>query len=199
VKYDVEVNGKRRQLTVERRDGRVCVASGDRSWIVDLVPAGANTLSLVMQQVTPEPETAGDDCRGPGGGFSRTCRVETHEIVVANDAATGQSALLIRGLPIAAGLTARRRWGARDDSPSGAGPQRIVAPMPGKVVRVLSRPGEPVEPRQAVVVIEAMKMENELRAARAGTVTELLVREGQSVEAGALLAVVTPADRGAGL
>ena len=64
--------------------------------------------------------------------------------------------------------------------------------MPGKVVRVLARPGELVRQRQPIVVIEAMKMENELRAARPGTLTELLVREGQSVEAGAVLAVVAP-------
>jgi biotin carboxyl carrier protein len=64
--------------------------------------------------------------------------------------------------------------------------------MPGKVVRVMARSGDAVQPRQAVVVVEAMKMENELRATRAGTVSEMLVREGQSVEAGALLAVVIP-------
>ena len=51
----------------------------------------------------------------------------------------------------------------------GAGPQRVVAPMPGKVVRVLVKPGDEVKPRQGLVVVEAMKMENELRAARDGT------------------------------
>ena len=46
----------------------------------------------------------------------------------------------------------------------GSGPQRLVAPMPGKVVRVLVKPGDTVRARQPIVVIEAMKMENELRA-----------------------------------
>jgi propionyl-CoA carboxylase alpha chain len=65
--------------------------------------------------------------------------------------------------------------------------------MPGKVVRLLAKPGDRVVHRQPVVVIEAMKMENELRATRDGAVAELLVHEGQSVEAGTLLAVITSA------
>ena len=62
--------------------------------------------------------------------------------------------------------------------------------MPGKVVRVLVNKGDSVQARQPVVVIEAMKMENELRAGREGTVAEVPVRNGQSVEAGALLALI---------
>jgi len=62
--------------------------------------------------------------------------------------------------------------------------------MPGKLVRVLVRPGDTVVARQPVVVVEAMKMENELRATRAGTVADVHAREGQSVEAGALLLVI---------
>jgi biotin carboxyl carrier protein len=65
--------------------------------------------------------------------------------------------------------------------------------MPGKVVRVLVQAGQAVRARQPIVVIEAMKMENELRAGHDGTVTELQARDGQSVEAGALLAVITAA------
>jgi len=75
-------------------------------------------------------------------------------------------------------------------SNSATGPQRVVAPMPGKVVRVLVKPGDPVRARQGLVVIEAMKMENELRAARDGTVTEVQAREAMSVEAGTLLVVI---------
>ena len=73
---------------------------------------------------------------------------------------------------------------------AGAAPQRLVAPMPGKVVRVLVKTGDAVHARQPLVVVEAMKMENELRASRDGTVAEIHVREGQSVEAGALLIVI---------
>jgi biotin carboxyl carrier protein len=62
--------------------------------------------------------------------------------------------------------------------------------MPGKVVRVLVAPGDTVAPRQPLVVVEAMKMENELRAAHSGVVLEVRAREGESVDAGALLATV---------
>ncbi|MBY0493651.1 MAG: biotin/lipoyl-binding protein [Cyanobacteria bacterium] len=71
-----------------------------------------------------------------------------------------------------------------------AGPQRVTAPMPGKVVRVLVKPGDDVKARQGLVVVEAMKMENELRAARDGRVRDVAVTEGQSVDAGAVLLVV---------
>ena len=64
--------------------------------------------------------------------------------------------------------------------------------MPGKVVRVLVAVGDAVKARQPIVVIEAMKMENELRASADGTIAEIHAREGESVDAGSLLAVVTP-------
>jgi biotin carboxyl carrier protein len=71
------------------------------------------------------------------------------------------------------------------------GPQRIDAPMPGKVVRVLVKPGDAVVEGQGLVVVEAMKMENELKSPKAGKVSELLAVEGAAVEAGAKLVVVS--------
>ena len=70
------------------------------------------------------------------------------------------------------------------------GPQRLDSPMHGKVVRVLARQGDQVVEGQPLVVVEAMKMENELRSPKAGVVAELHAQEGQAVEAGAKLAVV---------
>jgi biotin carboxyl carrier protein len=70
------------------------------------------------------------------------------------------------------------------------GPQRVDSPMHGKVVRVLARQGDRVLEGQALVVVEAMKMENELKSPKAGVVAELHAQEGQAVEAGAKLAVV---------
>jgi biotin carboxyl carrier protein len=70
------------------------------------------------------------------------------------------------------------------------GEQRILAPMPGRIVRVLAAVGDEVALRQPVVVIEAMKMENELRAPKAGRVKEVAVESGASVEAGRLLVVI---------
>jgi biotin carboxyl carrier protein len=84
------------------------------------------------------------------------------------------------------------RFGRRGSSSEqgASGPRRIVAPMPGRVVKVLVKPGDTVEARQGVVVVEAMKMENELRAPGAGTVTEVKVAEGASVEANTVLVVI---------
>ena len=62
--------------------------------------------------------------------------------------------------------------------------------MPGRVLRVLVAVGDEVAHRQGLVVVEAMKMENELTAPKAGKVTEVAVTEGMSVEAGRLLVVI---------
>lgn len=67
------------------------------------------------------------------------------------------------------------------------GPLDIIAPMPGKVVRVLVSRDQEVAQDQGLVVIEAMKMQNELRAPRAGRITEVLVKEGAGIETGARL------------
>jgi biotin carboxyl carrier protein len=76
---------------------------------------------------------------------------------------------------------------------SGAGVQglaAIVAPMPGKIVRILVAEGDLVEAGQGILVVEAMKMQNELKAPRAGTVTSIAVKAGDGVNAGAVLATV---------
>jgi biotin carboxyl carrier protein len=76
------------------------------------------------------------------------------------------------------------------DELSGGGVQVHVAPMPGKVVAVLVEVGASVKPGAGLVVLEAMKMENEFRATGGGVVTEIHVTVGQTVDAGDLLVVV---------
>jgi biotin carboxyl carrier protein len=71
------------------------------------------------------------------------------------------------------------------------GRQEVVAPMPGKIVRVLVAAGQNVEVGQGLVVVEAMKMQNEIRATKSGQAARLLVREGQTVSAGDPLLVIT--------
>lgn len=66
----------------------------------------------------------------------------------------------------------------------------IDSPMPGKVIKLLAKEGDEVKEGQGVVVVEAMKMENELKAPKAGVVKEIKVKEGDAVEAGARLAVI---------
>jgi biotin carboxyl carrier protein len=77
-----------------------------------------------------------------------------------------------------------RRPGAM---PADDGPRSVVSPMPGRIVKVLVREGDSVAAQQGLVVVEAMKMENELRAPRAGRVAAVKVVEGMSVEANAVL------------
>jgi biotin carboxyl carrier protein len=72
----------------------------------------------------------------------------------------------------------------------GSGRQNVTAPMPGKVVRVLVGAGDLVETSQGLVVVEAMKMQNELKASRPGRVMEIRAREGETVGAGDILVVL---------
>ncbi len=80
-----------------------------------------------------------------------------------------------------------RRWRRTGSSIEVEGPQEIMAPMPGKIVKVLAAEGQEVERDQGLVVIEAMKMQNELRSPRAGRVDRIYMAEGQGVETGARL------------
>jgi biotin carboxyl carrier protein len=73
-----------------------------------------------------------------------------------------------------------------------SGPQTVTAEMPGKVVKVNVAVGAEVRERQGIVVVEAMKMENEIPSPIDGIVKEIAVAEGQTVEAGATLFVVEP-------
>jgi biotin carboxyl carrier protein len=79
-----------------------------------------------------------------------------------------------------------RRTGAA----AAGGPRKLVAPMPGKVVRLLVAENDAVEAGQGVAVIEAMKMQNELKSPKKGVVRKILAREGAAVNAGETLAVV---------
>ena len=83
-----------------------------------------------------------------------------------------------------------RRW-SRKAAGTGAGAvQAILSPMPGKVVRVLAAPGDMVVTGQGIVVVEAMKMQNELKSNRDGRVLSVAAKEGATVIAGELLASV---------
>lgn len=79
---------------------------------------------------------------------------------------------------------------ARDAASGADGPESIVTMMPGKVVRLMAAEGDTVEAGQGLIVVEAMKMENELKSIGAGRVKEIFVREGDVVESGAKLLFV---------
>jgi biotin carboxyl carrier protein len=83
-----------------------------------------------------------------------------------------------------------REWSPQAARTGGAAVQAIVSPMPGKVVRVLVAVGDAVEKGQAIVVVEAMKMQNELKSNRSGRVLAMAAKEGATVTAGELLATI---------
>jgi biotin carboxyl carrier protein len=82
-----------------------------------------------------------------------------------------------------------RAWsGRRHGNVEAEGRQQIVAPMPGKVVRLLVKAGDRVEAGQGLLVIEAMKMQDEIRSPKSGLVERVLAKEDQAVNAGEILA-----------
>ena len=83
-----------------------------------------------------------------------------------------------------------RRWSREGRTRGQEGRQTIASPMPGRVVRVLVQPGDEVRAGQGIVVVEAMKMQNEMRAVKAGRVAGLSAREGAAVAAGEVLATI---------
>jgi biotin carboxyl carrier protein len=84
-----------------------------------------------------------------------------------------------------------RQWRRGDGAVAvSQGRQQLIAPMPGKIVRVLVKPGEGVEAGQGIVVVEAMKMQNAVRSPKSGTVERVLVAEGQAVNAGEVVAII---------
>jgi biotin carboxyl carrier protein len=174
VKLEYEIGDRLRTVEIKRHTDGYEVSVDGCTHIIDAVRVGGTTWSLLVHDGNGSPRRSVEATvipKSANSGFD--VHIDGFHVPV----------LLKRGL-------GRR---SRDGAAAGArgeGTQRVAAPMPGKVVRVLVTPGEAVKARQGLVVVEAMKMENELRAARDGTVREVLVTEGQSVEAGTALVVV---------
>ena len=169
--FEIEVNGRMRAVTIERAGSmpaRFRVTVDGASRLVDAQRVGDFGVSMLFPEsgdasgaVQIAPLSGGGELLGHIGG--RTARV------VVNGQRT-------------------RRSGA--DTVAAHGEQAIAAPMPGRVVRVLVGAGDAVQARQPLVVVEAMKMENELRSPKAGRVKNVAVSAGTSVEAGRVLVVV---------
>ena len=169
---EVEVNGRTRTVSVERaarEGGQFGVTIDGRVRAVDACPVDASTLSLILLDA---------------GGAS-------HEVGLIESDVPGELIVWTSEGPLRAVVNGGRSRRVDSDSSAGLpGEQRVVAPMPGKVVRVLVAPGAEIKARQGLVVVEAMKMENELTSPRAGRIKQIAVEEGMSVEAGRLLAVI---------
>jgi pyruvate carboxylase subunit B len=115
---------------------------------------------------------------------------EVHRVIARRHAERGRYTLWLDGFRYEVEALDERARTIRDLSAAAAGPSGpapLRAPMPGLIVKVHVKPGDAVLAGQALVVMEAMKMENELRASAAGTVTAVAVAPGTAVEKGALL------------
>jgi biotin carboxyl carrier protein len=202
--FTVSVDGRTAHVNATRIDAHtMSLLIDDASSVASGFPAtsrGASSRTDGPTSVESGFNQTDDVSSVDPSGFPATSRVAvnrtagitgSHEVTIATDPVTRQLTIRVGTMPISVSLNGRRRWGRKDDAGhASSGPQRIVAPMPGKIVRVLVKPGDPVRARQGLVVIEAMKMENELRAARDGTVTEVQAREAMSVDAGTVLVVI---------
>ena len=188
MRYHALLNGQERLLEVQAQGTRyrVAIHPGPREdqtrppriLEVDAVHLTGFAVSLIVQSPQSSGQGQGEAPR------SARCDFEPGKdgavTVLVNETAHALEILDERRLRM-------RRAGGKF---SLEGPQRIDAPMPGKVVRVLVKIGDQVEEGQGLIVVEAMKMENELKSPKAGTVVELSAQEGAAVESGAKLAVV---------
>ena len=115
---------------------------------------------------------------------------QVHRVIARRGGARGTYTIWVDGYRFDVEALDERTRAIRDLSASAAppgGPAPLVAPMPGLIVRVNAQVGDRVKPGQGIVVMEAMKMENELRAQAEGTVKNVLVAPGAAVEKGTVL------------
>ncbi len=153
---------------------------------VDIEPAGENRFKLTHNGKTFFVDALTLD----HGAVSML--VDGHSYGVEFDEQGDEVHVMVRGQVTRIDVADERRLRLRAGSAafSVEGKQIISAPMPGKVVKVLVKLGDEVKEGQGLVVVEAMKMENELKSPKAGKVTELPAKEGTAVEINARLVVV---------
>ena len=167
MKYDIRINGARRRVEFappENQISRLTVIVEGRRVEADAVRISHNAYSILL------------------GG--RSLEVTVEEI-------SGGLRLRVNGREYRTEISDPRSWQrGRRAAIELEGRQQLVAPMPGKIVRVLVARGQQVSRGQGLLVIEAMKMQNEIRSPKSGTV-EKLASEGQAVNAGEILAIVT--------
>ena len=163
VKYRVEIDGHPVSVELEERDGRIIASVGGHPY--DLEVANPEKGLYVL--------FAGDHVY--------EAQVWTRE--------RNSLQVKVRGRQVEVKIIDRRHRKPAAEQ-HGEGRQNLVSPMPGKVVRVLLAVGDEAAEGQGVVVVEAMKMQNEIKSRQRGRVLKVLVSEGESVKANQVLAVV---------
>ncbi len=170
MRYEVRLTSfscgeKKRVIELERDTAGWRVTLDGRPMAVDAVQIAPNILSLLLD----------------GQSFE----------ISVTPAAEGQLKIQTGAHEFTAEGIDPRAWRGRHSHVEAEGRQQIVAPMPGKVVHLLVQAGDWVEAGQGLVVIEAMKMQNEIRSPKGGTVERVLAKAGQPVNAGEVLCIVT--------
>lgn len=161
--YEISIDGKNRRLDLTQVEGRWTCRLDGREIAMDAVLARPDVLSLRIGNKAYEVK-----CERVGG--------EMH--------------LWVGSVRFAAEVRDPRSLRSRMRAADDHGPRKLVAPMPGKVVRVLVGQGAEVEAGAGVLVVEAMKMQNEVKSPKKGTVQKILASEGAAVNAGDVLAIV---------
>ena len=162
--YELVLKGERLQLRLKRSGDRASVEFGGKSFEVDVSQLSEGAFSLILE------------------GRSHDVSVSPH---------AGGFQVVVDGESFQVGLIDPRRDGPSTSGGTvAAGPMEVSAPMPGKVVRILTAEGEEVQQGQGLVVVEAMKMQNELGSPKSGRIRSVRVAEGQAVNAGEPLVLV---------
>jgi biotin carboxyl carrier protein len=161
--YDVNIDGRKYRLELNRAEGGLSCRLDHREVEVDAVLARPDVLSMRV------------------GNNAYEIKLER----VANDLH-----LWVRSTRFAAEVRDPRALRGRSHAGEDQGPKKIIAPMPGKVVRLLVKEGDPVELGTGVAVVEAMKMQNEIKSPKKGSVRKVFVTEGAAVNAGDVLAII---------
>jgi biotin carboxyl carrier protein len=161
--YDVNIEGKNYRLELNRVDSRWECRLDGHAVEIDAILTRRDVLSIIL-----------------GGQAYEIKRERT-----ANDLH-----LWVGSVRYAVQLRDPRSLRSRASADDGKGPRKLLAPMPGKVVRVLVEEESEVEAGQGVVVVEAMKMQNEIKSPKKGVVRKLIAAAGANVNAGDVLAVV---------
>jgi biotin carboxyl carrier protein len=163
MKYEIHIAGKTRSVELHRDGAR---------WQISLDGIATDADAI---EIAP-------------GIFSILLNGASHEVRVAPNP-DGSLTLQDGPTEFRAEVADPRAWRGRTHGAVEAeGRQKIVAPMPGKVIRLLVKPGDKVEAGQGLLVVEAMKMQNEVKSPKTGTVEKLLAKEGLPVNAGDVLA-----------